>query len=130
MKNLIKIIFTLTFLFPSVILAAIESSTFTVKKPYMKVKSWLEPELLQRFSKKAGLFNSGIKIVVDEIDSTTVYHFKIYQMTGQIVGDLGSIVLSKQSSNTLIVVENNPYTFDNLHLNENMKNWLQNFTQS
>lgn len=96
----------------------------------MKVKSWLEPELLQRFSKKAGLFNSGIKIVVDEIDSTTVYHFKIYQMTGQIVGDLGSIVLSKQSSNTLIVVENNPYTFDNLHLNENMKNWLQNFTQS
>jgi hypothetical protein len=105
--------------------ADVASSTFVVKKPYNLFRAKLESELVPRFEKKAGLFNSGVKIAVDEIDNTTIYHFKDYQMTGQTIGELGSIILSKDK-NKLTMVVNNHHQFGgtDLHLIESTRNWL------
>ncbi len=129
MKIIKKLIIVLCVLLPIKNAAAdVESSTFTIKKPYKLVRERLESDLVPSFEKKAGLFNSGVKIEFDEINNTIIYHFKDYQMTGQTIGELGSIVLSKDK-NQLIIVVNNHHEFGgtNLHLIESTKNWLAQF---
>lgn len=129
MKIINKLIIVLCVLLPIKNAAAdVESSTFTIKKPYKLVRERLESDLVPSFEKKAGLFNSGVKIEFDEINNTIIYHFKDYQMTGQTIGELGSIVLSKDK-NQLIIVVNNHHEFGgtNLHLIESTKNWLAQF---